>query len=378
MVVGLMTTSCGSATFGGAEGDAGDDASAVGDARANDAGDDGSDGATADAGPTPCSAQGATQDCRVGGAPGVSTCMKQGDGSLAYGRCVPLACDATAAPMTNEVCVPAGQFTMGGLDGDGGVPNAPSTLPAHAVTLRHRFYVDKFEATVGELALWWNANPRATPALDTLVYASGDGNLRKWTGAPLTAPGTDLAAGCTFGFASNAAKTAASMNCVSPTTALAYCMSLGKRLPTEAEWEYVAQGVTTARQYPWGDTPPDNSCAQSIDTDCWQAQPNSYPWLRPSAASGNTTSGVNNLAGNMAEWTLDFYPQTGCAAASRCFPASATDPLASTDNGNGYVVRGGSWQSDANGVRTRARGNADPSQASTLGTAGFRCVRDER
>jgi formylglycine-generating enzyme required for sulfatase activity len=306
--------------------------------------------------------------------------MKQPDSSLSFGKCISLACDSTAMPMADEVCVPAGTFTMGGLDGDAGTPNDPTTQPAHMVTFRHRIYFDKFEVTVAEYATWWNKNPRPMPVADTLVYASGSGIIRRWR-APangLVAPGASLGPGCNFSLATDMTKSASSINCIGYDAALAYCMSIGKRLPTEAEWEYVAQGVTTARQFPWGDVAPDNSCTQAIDTDCYTAQTTNYPWLRPIGAAGNTASGVNALAGNMAEMTLDFFPATGCSNMSKCFPSGAMDPLADTDNANGIVVRGGSWGSIADDVRTRARANFKAAQATTAGTIGFRCVRDDR
>jgi len=376
LVVGAAA--CGDGFSSASDGGAGDDGGGGDGARTDgsDAGDDGG----ADSAAEPCSPEGATRYCKTGNGDGVRTCVKQPDSTLVFGRCISLACDSTATPMANEVCVPAGSFTMGGLDGDGGAPNAPITQPAHMVTFRHRIYFEKFEVSVAEFAAWWNKSPRPMPANDTLVYAAGGGALRRWkapSGA-LPDPGTDPGAGCTFPLASDMTKSAASINCVGVEAALAYCMSIGKRLPTEAEWEYVAQGVTTGRQFPWGDMAPDSSCTQAIDKDCYLAQTNNYPWLRPVGTAGNTASGVNALAGNMAEWTLDFFPPQGCAVTSRCFPAGASDPLADADNTTGFVVRGGSWASTPDEVRTRARAAFKSSQAATAGTIGFRCVRDDR
>ena len=360
---------------GGAGGGDGGDATASGDA-----GDGGtSDGDMLDAAPEPCTKVGDTKFCHASGGDGVRTCIKAPGGSLAFGKCYALACDATAMPQANEVCVPAGDFTMGGLDGDGGVPFDPGTLPAHKITFRHRLYVDKFEVSVAEFAGWWTKSPRPMPSDGALVFVSGAGAIRTWK-APATAlpdPGINLTAGCNFSFANDAVKSSASMNCVGIDIALAYCMSEGKRLPTEAEWEYVAQGVTTQNQFPWGNTAPDNSCSQAIDKDCYLANTPRYPWVRPMATQGNTPNGVNAMAGNEAEWTLDFFPASGCAVATRCFPAGAVDPLADMDNGNGYVVRGGSWGSIADDVRSRTRQNFSPTQSASAGTIGFRCVRDE-
>jgi formylglycine-generating enzyme required for sulfatase activity len=274
---------------------------------------------------------------------------------------------------------------MGGLDGSGGTTAEPDTLPAHKATMRHRFYVDKFEVTMHEWNAWWNASPRVVPADNMLIYVSGNGDVFRWTmpAGGLQPAGNDLlGALCVLGYGNDPTKQDASINCVPYESALAYCLAAGKRLPTEAEWEYVATGEGAGNTYPWGNTAPDASCTQAIDAPCVSATSSAYPSIRPAAALGNTpaTLGtVNNLAGNQSEWTLDFSPPAGCSINNTCFPTGALDPLAITDNGLGQIVRGGSFRSDADHVRARARAYLKPDAANTETNAvGFRCVRDER
>jgi formylglycine-generating enzyme required for sulfatase activity len=98
--------------------------------------------------------------------------------------------------------------------------------------------------------------------------------------------------------------------------AAAYCASVGGRLPTEAEWERAARG-TVGRKYAWGDEPPDPSRANYVETKVGKPTP---VGLFP---RGATPEGIQDLAGNVSEWTADWY-----------------------DEGQLRVVRGGSWSTD--------------------------------
>jgi formylglycine-generating enzyme required for sulfatase activity len=329
-----------------------------------------------------CAQAGATRACPS--PKQIQTCTPKEGGSFAWSKCAPTDCAAPSPlpPGTSAACIAAGTFTMGGLSADAGVPET-DTLPARSITLAHRFFLDQFEVTVGEFNTWWNDGSPARPKIGALVYVAGSGDLRRWTSADdtaIAAPGTGL--NCT----ANANKPLASINCVTQATALAYCLSFGARLPTEAEWEYAASGQGAGNAYPWGANAPtaieEESCLLTIDSVCANGtNGGQFPFPRPSATKGNTSAALgalNNLAGNVAEWTLDFAPSSGAACASgACWPSGIVDPWGNKDNGAGIVVRGGSFTSSADAVRTRARAYASATTPATPSAVGFRCVHTD-
>lgn len=87
------------------------------------------------------------------------------------------------------------------------------------------------------------------------------------------------------------------MNCVDWNEADIYCRWLGRRLPTEAEWEFAARGAA-GRAYPWGNQPP------SAERACFERGDTCPTGSRP---SGATPEGVHDLAGNVWEWTASPY-----------------------------------------------------------------------
>lgn len=139
----------------------------------------------------------------------------------------------------------------------------------------------------------------------------------------------------------------------------------GFRLPTDAEWEYVAQ-YESAGVYPWGSLAPSCELANCMVDNLWCVRWTMPVGSYPNGAQYNHEAPIHDLAGNLWEWCHDLW---SCDLGA----ATTTDPTGPTTGGN-RVLRGGSWSSETNMYRSAARSDfTSPDYPSFL--VGFRIAR---
>ncbi|MEO6907022.1 MAG: SUMF1/EgtB/PvdO family nonheme iron enzyme [Abditibacteriaceae bacterium] len=232
--------------------------------------------------------------------------------------------NAASAVPPAMVLVPAGSFVMGTNNADREGENVPRTYddarPQHSVTLP-AFYIDKTEVTNAAYLKFCRAiNYPLPPDWKQGTYPVGEADF------PVTR--------------------------ISWYEADAYAHWVGKRLPTEAEWEKAARG-TDGRMYPWGND--------------WDAQKLVWNRSKPdnvgSKPEGASPYGALDMAGNIFEWTSDWY--TPYPKAPVEYPEYNTTLK---------IVRGGGYYGYNFVVATFYRSVDYPRARSEW--IGFRCAKD--
>ncbi|MGI8987902.1 MAG: formylglycine-generating enzyme family protein [Nocardioidaceae bacterium] len=279
-----------------------------------------------------------------------------------------------------QVRLPGGTFAMGDAF-DEGYP-ADGELPVHQVSLRP-YHMDATAVTNAAFSTFVKATGHVTeaeelgvsavfhlavraPDSDVLGTTSGASWWRSVRGAHWRRPeGKDSG----VGDRANHPVVHVSWN-----DAAAYATWAGKRLATEAEWEYAARGGLDGARYVWGDelTP-----SGPWSCNIWQGE---FP-IHNTGEDGHLTTapvkayrpnrlGLWNCSGNVWEWCSDWFSPTWYAR-----PPSR-DPVG-PDHGSARVMRGGSYlchDSYCHRYRVAARSSSTPDSFS--GNLGFRCAND--
>ena len=246
------------------------------------------------------------------------------------------------------VLIPAGTFQMGSEDEDANFDERP----VHTVHL-DAFYMDKYEVTNAQFKAFVDANPDWQKDRIDDRFHDWD-YLHLWNGNNYPVGKADHP-----------------VVYVSWYAAMAYAQWAGKRLPTEAEWEYAARGRLAGKKYPWGDTI--TAADANYDENAGDSTPvGNYP------PNGD---GLYDMAGNVWEWCLDAWDADFYAVSDNSrnplageetvqwlrenFATIPTDPS--------RVLRGGGWLNSARFLRVADRDDFSPTLTSA--DSGFRCAR---
>jgi sulfatase modifying factor 1 len=270
-------------------------------------------------------------------------------GSFPGARIVPCA----GEPHEDEACVPGGAFWMGNprldvLD----AREADGT--SERVVVLSPYFLDRAEVTVAAMRA-----ARVARVVDDPVEANPSRPECLYTADP----GKD---------------DDRPVNCLSWQRARAFCTKVGKRLPSEAEYEYAA-GALTSSAFPWGGDLP--ACGDAVHGAGGSCANTTRPALAGSGARDRLVLGsavVVDLAGNLRELVADRFRRGN----EPCWGDGVlVDPVCERDPPETQVarsIRGGSYRDEGTLLRAALRSFIEDERFAVSELVGFRCARDAR
>lgn len=260
------------------------------------------------------------------------------------------------------------------------IPINASPLQPHVTV--SAFYIDRFEVSVSRFRQFWLAGH---PAPAGPIRYPGSHEI-VWEGTVSSPTRSDGRNKCTW-TADVGPFEQMPVTCIDWSTAMAFCVWDGGRLPTEAEWERASRGPNDpGRMYPWGEqtlTPDrvnlcDDGCQRSrgvFSGDQSQSFFNDFATaLGPvdSHPTGVTPEGVFNLSGNAFEWLADWYAPYSDRSCWGGVPQE--NPLCGKRSYLGHAFRGCAWNGHGGLAWFRpASRNGTPGTVRHYGL-GFRCA----
>ena len=279
-----------------------------------------------------------------------------------------------------QVRLPGGGFAMGDAFDEG--YRADGETPVHAVRLKP-FHIDETAVTNAQFATFVKATGHVTDAerygSSAVFHLVVDADPSDILGDAAGTPWWINVRGAHWrrpegGRSGIAGRQNHPVVHVSWHDASAYARWAGKRLPTEAEWEYAARGGLDGRRYAWGD---DLTPGGRWRCNIWQGR---FPHTNTAEDGYLTTApvksyrpnglGLWNVAGNVWEWCADWFSPT-------YYTHSAAEDPKGPETGTSRVLRGGSYlchDSYCNRYRVAARSSNTPD--SSTANLGFRCAND--